>query len=300
MKDIDITAKWISDKMNFSLMAEVVSWPSPGLVSPIDSGCHKDMDVYTFINSSIALSDYFYLAAKKGIDYGLKKKVSNLFHSLQQLGLEAETNMFQMTNGINTHKGMIFHGILMCAAAGITYVRDRSLEPEHIRSYISEIVEKDISKQFEYAVECSYDKLTTGLKAYCKYGLKGIRGEAITGYKSIFEAGLPALKDAMLKDVGQRKAIIHTLLVLMSRTEDTTLLNREFNISRIEYVRNYAQNVLNNGSIFSINGQIQLKQMCQDFKEKSLSPGGSADLTCVTLALYLWDSGYTERSDYFE
>lgn len=298
MNDFSTAAKWISNKMNFAVMAEAVSWPSPGLVSSIDNGSHEDMDIYTFINSGIALSDYFRMAAEKGIKFAFRSNLSDLFPILQRLGLEAESSMLDLTGGVNTHKGMVFHGLLLCAAAGISYVRNKSFIPQQICSYIHEIAADDIAKQFEHAGKMPYDKLTTGLQAYCRFGIKGVRGEALDGYKNVFEAGLPALKDAMNRCAKLRETIIHTLLALMSKIEDTTLLNRQFDIDRIKYVRTYAQKVLECGSIFTNEGQMLLGQMCKDFKERSLSPGGAADLTCVTLALHLWDSEYKQGGLY--
>lgn len=292
MNDCGAIAKWISNRMNFAVMAEAISWPSPGLVSSIDRGSHDDMDIYTFINSSIALSDYFKMAAENGIKHAFGSDLPSLFPILQRLGLEAEADMFDMTGGVNTHRGMIFHGLLLCAAAGVAYMRDKSFVPGQICGYIREFAADDIGRQLEHAGKLPYDKLTVGLKAYCRYGLKGIRGEAMDGYKSVFEAGLPALKEAMARGRELREAIIHTLLALMSKTEDTTLLNRHFDIVRIKYAREYAQKVLDCGSIFTTEGQLLLEQMCRDFKERSLSPGGAADLTCATLALHLWDSDH--------
>ncbi|MEK1378650.1 hypothetical protein HCZ00_02065 [Limosilactobacillus fermentum] len=45
------------------MLSEVVTWPKPGLVDPVEHGAHPDMDVFTFIKSATSLRPYFYQAA---------------------------------------------------------------------------------------------------------------------------------------------------------------------------------------------------------------------------------------------
>ena len=44
-----------------AMLYEVTCYPSPGLVSPASSGAHKDMDFFTFVDSTSVLSRYFTL-----------------------------------------------------------------------------------------------------------------------------------------------------------------------------------------------------------------------------------------------
>ena len=49
-----------------SMLYEISCFPSPGLVSPISSGAHNDMDYYTFIQSTSELIKYMTLFAERG------------------------------------------------------------------------------------------------------------------------------------------------------------------------------------------------------------------------------------------
>ncbi|WHX48533.1 triphosphoribosyl-dephospho-CoA synthase [Paenibacillus woosongensis] len=294
MPDTVLIAKWIGRKMNFSVMAEAISWPTPGLVSALDSGSHNDMDIYSFIHSGLAIADYFVQAAETGIRFALEANLSQLYPLLQELGLQAEKDMFEATGGVNTHKGMIFHGVLLCAAAGICYIRHNSLVPAQVCYYVSKIAERDMLMQLSEAKRITEKCPTVGLRAYRQWGIQGVRGEVKDGYNHVLDVGLPALKDALERKGDLREAIIHTLLSLMSVTEDTTLLNREFDYKRISYVQLYAQKVLDLGGVFTVQGKKLLEEMEWDFKKKSLSPGGSADLVAVSLALQLWETGYIQ------
>lgn len=43
-----------------AMLLEANCAPAPGLVDRFNSGAHNDMDIYTFIKSSVALSSYMY------------------------------------------------------------------------------------------------------------------------------------------------------------------------------------------------------------------------------------------------
>ena len=71
-----------------ALYAELALHPKPGLVSPLDSGSHDDMDMTTFMRSLFALRGYYRdiaAAGARGAD----------FATLQALGIAAERRMLQ-------------------------------------------------------------------------------------------------------------------------------------------------------------------------------------------------------------
>src|SRR4051794_21640382 len=94
-----------------ALYTELALSPKPGLVSPLDSGAHDDMDMTTFMRSLFALRGYFCAIAEAGA-------VGADFADLQALGLRAERRMLAATCGINTHRSAIFSLGLLAAAAG--------------------------------------------------------------------------------------------------------------------------------------------------------------------------------------
>ena len=78
-----------------AMLAELETWPKPGLVSHVDSGSHTDMDAGTFRASVAAITPFFgHLtlagAAASGMDW------------LRGIGLEAERAMLEATGGVNT------------------------------------------------------------------------------------------------------------------------------------------------------------------------------------------------------
>ncbi|MDP4107368.1 MAG: triphosphoribosyl-dephospho-CoA synthase, partial [Bacillota bacterium] len=94
----------ISSFATQAMLYEVACYPSPGLVSPISNGAHKDMDFFTFIDSTSVLSKYLSLFVQEGFTDNSYK---DIFNNIRTIGIEAENDMFSKTNGINTHKGML-------------------------------------------------------------------------------------------------------------------------------------------------------------------------------------------------
>ena len=88
-------------------MAEVGATPKPGLVDRHDSGAHTDMDYDTFAASTTAIVPYLARMFEAGYTWE-SKDFNALFESIRPIGIEAEKAMFAATDGVNTHKGMIF------------------------------------------------------------------------------------------------------------------------------------------------------------------------------------------------
>lgn len=118
-----------------ALLYEVSSTPKPGLVDRDNSGSHRDMDFFTFLDSSAALIPWFRDFFCIGWDHG-REPAMLLFSRLRFAGKEAEGRMFAATGGINTHKGLVFAFAVLCAALGKTHAElyFRGMEPaaDHI------------------------------------------------------------------------------------------------------------------------------------------------------------------------
>src|SRR3954466_12200044 len=67
-----------------ALYTELALAPKPGLVSPLDSGAHDDMDMTTFMRSLFALRGYFCAIAAAGA-------AGAEFPALQALGAEGRS-----------------------------------------------------------------------------------------------------------------------------------------------------------------------------------------------------------------
>ena len=239
----------------------------PGLVDPLDNGSHIDMDVSTFIASSNALLSHF----KEYETIGRTASLNNMFCLLRHQGQIAEKDMFIATNQINTHKGLNFMMAIVLAAC--SYCEEHKLQFEDIQSIIK-IITKDILSDFEQLK--NHELLSHGEKLYINHQIKGIRHEAYTGFDLVFKKLLP-----LCQNNPSEMAFYLILLTSMSELEDTTILHRS-NHSGLHYVQAYSKNVLEHIKKFPDTLMSQLLTMNDDFKQKNISPGGSADYLALT------------------
>ncbi|MDV3157515.1 MAG: triphosphoribosyl-dephospho-CoA synthase [Candidatus Phytoplasma australasiaticum] len=86
-----------------AIETELLCYPSLGLVSINSCGSHQDMNFNLFMKSKETFGVYFYHIYNLVLSY----KSLN-FNKLRVLGVEQEKRMFEVTNNINTHKGLIF------------------------------------------------------------------------------------------------------------------------------------------------------------------------------------------------
>lgn len=251
----------IADAAVAALLAEAALYPKPGLVSPVDSGSHKDMDFGLLCASARSLHPCFCsMAVAGGQGRGFRE-------ALVPLGLAAEDRMLAVTNGINTHRGAIFALGLLSAAAGavqsVGSVRDvlrdrwscelaahRGLRPEHA---------------------------------------DGARCEAAAAYPSVFETAWPTFCD--LRDrVPLRAAAIQTFFVLLACVKDTNLVRRG-GAGGASFAREQAAGFLEMGGVLRSGWEQYAVGLHREFVRRNLSPGGAADLLAAVLFLHALERG---------
>ncbi len=237
-----------------ALIKEVELTPKPGLVDKDNSGSHKDMSIDTFYASAKAIKPFI----KKFLH-------ANEFEELRNIGLECENTMFTATNGINTHKGMIFSLAVICGA--INRAKSFDKIQEEIKYLCKDLIKNDLEK--------SKQVKTNGEKFYIKTNHTGIRGEAVSGYAIIFEKSLPFYEKNLILYTEER-AMKLTLLFLMSIVDDSTLYARG-GLEAIYYVKNEAKKLLHVEDLDK-----SLRKFDKIMIEKNLSAGGSADLLGLT------------------
>lgn len=260
-----------------SLLDEVYTTPKPGLVDCRNSGSHTDMNIHTFEKSAHALQSYFDEC------FSIGKNTANLspsetFSFLRNAGILAEKIMYDATDGINTHKGIIYSLGILCASIGRLWLpeipfrcaSDICLESANI---VNDAVQKDFKQ---------IDTTTAGGKAYLKYGLKGIRGEAASGFDSVLRIGLPCYKRLRDKNLSPNDAGAITLLYLISNVKDTNLYHRG-GIEGAEYAVKATKKLLTD---FPEPAKKQIEALDDAFIKRNLSPGGCADLLAITYFLY--------------
>ncbi len=261
-----------------ALLCEVATTPKPGLVDCRNSGSHRDMDLFTFIDSSTALSPHFRRFAEKGMDYA-DRQPAEILPLLRYPGLLAEDDMYRATKGINCHKGIIFSMGVVCTAVGMLHAKGEKWYSGKVLALSGEIcatLMDDLHKMTE--------PRTYGEKLYARHGISGIRGEASSGYPSIEKVALPALKRYLSQGMSLNDAGAWTLQELLCATEDSNIIARS-DLATLRDVKARAAELLA-GSDRSL---FLLEDLDRDFIQKNISPGGCADLLALTYFLYFME-----------
>ena len=272
-----------------SILFEVSTSPKPGLVDRYNSGAHGDMDFFTFIRSSSVLGSYFYNCTKAGMNFN-GKDFRSLLVDIRPIGIKAEKDMFTATNGINTHKGIIFSmGIIAAAVGSLFNESKRATFTYKEVSDRTKLISKDITRELDNAHK--KEDLTYGEKLFLKYGTKGIRGEVESGFETAINISLPILEKLIFEGIYHiNDVLIQVLLQLMAYTEDSNVLGRH-SMKTLDLVQEEAKKAIKLGGYFTEEGKRYIESMDKDFIEKNISPGGSADLLAVSLMMYILKNG---------
>ncbi|RRD40692.1 citrate lyase holo-[acyl-carrier protein] synthase [Leptotrichia sp. OH3620_COT-345] len=252
------------------LIYEVSAYPSFGLVSPVNTGSHKDMNFYTFLESGFAIEKAFYEITRIGYS---DIELDTAFSIAREIGKKAEISMMRATKNVNTHKGLIFlMGITVLATARNFYL-GKNIEkiPELIRKITKNILDdfKNIGNK---------ENLTNGEKLYVKYGFTGIRGEVREGLTGIFDDILP-FYDENLKCYSKNTVCSMTLIKLMNIINDSTIVHRH-GIEMLSEVKKRTK------SLIGISEKEKLEKFEKWCIENNISPGGSADVLAVVIFLH--------------
>lgn len=268
-KEAFVIAAFASEAM----LCEVAAYPSPGLVSSISKGAHIDMDHYSFIKSTTILSKYMVLFAQEGYS---EKTPKEIFGAIRNIGIEAESEMFKGTKGINTHKGMIFLlGISCAAVAKVMYDKKSFGEIQDIIVQMTRgLVQNELSCMDKNKAK-SY-----GEKLFLKYNVEGIRGQVEKGIPLVFDYSLEVYKKTKSLKLNDR--LIHTLIYIMKYCEDSNVLHRH-SMETLAEVKQKAIHIISLGGMTTEIGKKAIGALDIEFIKRNISPGGSADLLAVTL-----------------
>lgn len=256
-----------------SLYRELQLYPKPGLVSPLDSGSHDDMDAATFMRSLFALRHYFIRVTQAGM-------AGKEFAVLKQLGMDAEQTMLQATGGINTHRGAIFCLGLLCAAAGYCHGRRMPLSAAAIRATLLIQWGDGLSRHMQERAALSH-----GRQVAQQYAVSGASEEAALGFPSLFEIALPRFLQTLSAARGYDAAAVDTLFALMASISDTNLYHRG-GPAGADKVRSSARQFLAAGGSATDDWRERAISCHKVFIQDKLSPGGAADLLAATYFLH--------------
>lgn len=271
----------IAVKAMEAMLYEVSATPKPGLVDRNNCGAHRDMDYFTFMSSAAALHSCFDAMVQIGIAYR-EQEIGKLLPALRECGIKEEEKMFQVTHGVNTHKGMIFTLGLLCGCAGWQLGKEK-YSSETLCLLVGKMCEGLCGR--EYSGIGNKHNLTKGERMYLRYGCYGVRGEAESGYRTIRTVSMPVYSEMMKKGIAVNDVLVQTLLYLIAQTTDTNILSRH-DRETAEYARKYAEDVIAKGGIFTDTGRLALVKMDEDFNQRLISPGGCADLLAATYFLH--------------
>jgi len=271
-----------------SLLYETAITPKPGLIDRANNGSHSDMDFFTFIDSSCAMFPYFYKISLLGAEY--QGAVEDMLPCLREEGLRAEKVMYEATNGVNTHKGLIFSLGILCAAASWLHKHEGAYSENELLETSGRIASASVA---ELESPVGYGSVTNGWRIHRAYGLKGARGEAAAGFPNVKSHSYPVMKELMSQGYGINDAGVAALMHLMAFAEDTNIVSRSDHKTFLR-MRSHARSLVEQEPsrvLIEEAGKLN-----QEFKASNLSPGGCADLlaiTCFLLFLFPNSDSYT-------
>ena len=221
-----------------------------GLVTPSNSGSHKDMDYQLMKNAKDAIKKEFIRFFEAGI---FIKDNNELFLTLRTIGKEIENIMYQKTLGVNAYKGLIFAGGFISASIA-RYLLD--VEKNYsVSDYCKKLSEHILD-------ELKEDSDTFGKVAFQKYGFLGARGQAWNGYINV----LNVIKKYPYMDSNK----LDILIEFIKTTDDTILLKRCGSIEKYQKVKE-----------MFISNQYDIKYLNEYCIKNNLSFGGAADLLII-------------------
>ncbi len=268
-----------------ALMGEVYTTPKPGLVDRHDTGAHQDMNVHMFERSAEAITPYISRMFYRG--YHWIGKEERLFEEIRKIGIQAEHAMYDSTDGVNTHKGLIFTMGILAAAAGNCYQREASFETDKILRKAASMTAGSLEEEFQRMAERK--PVTHGEILYQKYGEKGIRGEAQKGFPIISRTAMPVLRSTRMMGMDTNRSNIQVLLAIMSELNDTNVWSRG-SYHEMQWLKEQAAEISRQGGAFFETGIRKIEELNKVCIQKNLSPGGAADILAASLFLY-----YLER-----
>lgn len=259
-----------------SMIMEVGVTPKPGLVDLDNTGSHKDMNFSVFRASAQALRKYFREFMEVSVTI---KDKSKILTSLRDIGKQAEEAMYFATNQINTHKGMIFNiGLIssVCTFLAKEKERELTLDDIDVIRYLIKVNSMPLDLELS-----NVNTITNGIVQYQEYGVGGARGEALSGYFTVFEIGLPYFLKIKDKAIDLNTKLIAVLLKLITETEDSNLVKRG-GISGMKFMKDESNRIL---ELIDDEDKfiLETSKFDKEAIKRNLSPGGSADLLAAVI-----------------
>lgn len=247
-----------------------------GCVTANDNGSHSDMDFLLMLDCIPLIGN----AIKK-----ITPDVYKSFSSLRNYGKTIEESLFKITKGINTYKGALF--LLLILNACTLRVLFRNKKTDNIITDLPDIERYELINSLSYEISefskpvlkdiSTRDCSKQSLDLFLQTGEAGIRGEALSGFKSHFTDYLPIFKSGI--------NIEYIILHILSETFDTTIIKRK-GIKKLYEVQNKAEHIL---TLPKIDIRKEANIFSEWCKSENISTGGSADRIIILYNLFLID-----------
>ena len=270
--------KKLSSLAQLAILDEISLSPKPGLVDKFSSGSHTDMNYRTFLNSTSAIAPWFAELVQAGFTFE-GYDLTRALPLIRRIGLSMETAMNESTRNVNTQKGIIFLMGLALFSCGRVLGRHDQFTVKEFRMIVSEICRGMVRNELQGA---TLEGKSHGMETFLKYGFSGARGEAESGFETVFNYGLPQLNGITeLND----QALINCFLAIASNNIDTNILYR----SNPEVLGKFQKLCKMTLEDFTGPNYSTVMDFCN---KENISPGGSADLLAVTI--FVWSVINTE------
>ena len=266
----------ISAAVIHSLMGEVAVTPKPGLVDRANTGAHRDMDFFSFIDSTAVLLPYFRRCAQAG--FAKPENPEALFFSLRPKGKIAELEMREAVSGANPHRGIIFSIGLASAAYGALFRNHKHVSAEQVLVYIASMT-RTVLDDFQTPEGASH-----GEQIFRQYGIGGVRAEARAGFPLVRNCGLPVLRRYLQAGYQINDAALAAFLHLLGTVTDTNIIHRSDPATLAEIQASVTAFLASNPDAAAMT--TYARQLDREFIKKNISPGGCADLLALSLFLF--------------
>ncbi len=264
-----------------ALLYEVCVTPKPGLVDRANNGSHRDMDIYTFMDSAAGLWPYFAHCVQVGRQTAAQPAPQSLAR-LRWPGRLAEGAMLRATGGVNTHKGALYTLGLVCCALG-RLPRDAWARPAQVLAEVAAMTVGTVQRELAPLTSgTAATAATAGQRFYLQYGVTGVRGQAQAGFPAVLAHGLPALESVLAAGRTNDEAGAAALLALLACTEDTNMIAR----GGIDAARAAAAEARDLLARTPCPDAAALAALDRRYTAANLSPGGSADLLALCWLLH--------------
>lgn len=271
----DDAAAWLARVATHALLEEARLTPKPALVDRRGSGAHRDLDLALMERSAYSLEPTF--AALARASAGMRPSAL-LRARLAAIGREGEGAMMEATQGSNAHRGAIWIvGLLVSGATICDIGAPTRPQPDVARSICATAAQIACFPDHGAPVVDS-----NGSRVRARYGVGGARREAQEGFPHVVRIGLPALRAARDRGIGENAARIDALLAIMTSLDDTCLLHRA-GPPALSAAKAGAHEVLALGGCATARGRAALERLEARLLSLNASPGGAADLLAATL-----------------